>query len=165
MNAADPHYFARHYGPAIESLKLVLSREPRFPAAHFNLGRAYVQDGRYDEAIAAFETAAQLSGNRQASAALGFAYARAGRVSEARKILAEMEQLAAVRYMPSPQLALIHLGLGETEKALDRLEQGFEEKSFWMIYLKADPVYDSLRNQPRFTGLLERLGFASTAAI
>ena len=164
MNAADPYYFARHYGPAIESLKLVLGREPRFPAAHFNLGRAYVQDGRYEEAIAAFEAAAQLSGNRQASAALGFAYARAGRVSEARKILAEMEQLGAVRYMPSPQLALIHLGLGETEKALDRLEQGLEEKSFWMIYLKADPVYDSLRSHPRFIRLLERLGFASSAA-
>jgi len=165
MNAADPHYFARRYGPAIENLKLVLTREPRFPAAHFNLGRACVQDGQYEEAIAAFETAAQLSGNRQASAALGFAYARAGRVSEARKILAEMEQLAAVRYMPSPQLALIHLGLGETEKALDRLEQGLEEKSYWMIYLKADPVYDSLRSHPRFIRLLGRLGFASSAAV
>jgi TolB-like protein/Flp pilus assembly protein TadD len=164
MNAADPHYFARRYGPAIETLKLVLRREPRFPAAHFNLGRAYVQDGRYEEAIAAFETAAQLSGNRQASAALGFAYARAGRLADARKILAEMEQLAAVRYMPSPQLALIHLGLGETEKALDCLEQGLEEKSFWMIYLKADPVYDSLRSHPRFVRLLRRLGFASTTA-
>jgi hypothetical protein len=75
-----------------------------------------------------------------------------------------MEQLAAVRYMPSPQLALIHLGLGETEKALDRLEQGFEEKSFWMIYLKADPVYDGLRSHPRFIRLLQQLGFASSAA-
>jgi TolB-like protein/Tfp pilus assembly protein PilF len=164
MNAADPHYFARSYGPAIENLKLVLRREPRFPGAHFNLGRVYAQNRMYAEAITAFESAAQLSGNRQASAALAFAYARAGRVAEARRILAEMEQLAAVRYMPSPQLALIHLGLSETEKALDCLERGFEEKSFWMIYLKADPVYDSLRAHPRFVRLLERLGFASSAA-
>ena len=164
MNAADPHYFARRYGPAIESLKLVLRREPRFPAAHFNLGRAYAQTGMYDEAIARFESAAQLSGNRQASAALAFAYARADRAAEARKILAEVEELAAVRYMPSPQLALIHLGLGETQKALDRLEQGLEERSYWMIYLKADPVYDSLRAHPRFIRLLERMGFASSAA-
>jgi TolB-like protein/Flp pilus assembly protein TadD len=164
MNAADPHYFSRRYGLAIESLQLVLRREPRFPAAHFNLGRAYVQNGMYDAAIAAFESAAQLSGNRQASAALAFAYGRAGQVAEARKILADMEQLAAVRYMPSPQLALIHLGLGETDRALDRLEQGFEEKSYWMIYLKADPVYDGLRTHPRFIRLLERLAFASSAA-
>ncbi len=164
MNAADPYYFARRYGPAIESLKLVLSREPRFPAAYFNLGRAYSQNGMYDEAIAAFESAAQLSGNRQASAALAFAYGRAGRVAGARKILADMEQLAAVRYVSSPQLALIYLGLGETDQALDRLEQGFEEKSYWMIYLKADPVYDDLRAHPRFIRLMERLGFASSAA-
>jgi len=164
MNAADPHYFARRYAPAIESLKLVLRREPRFAGAYFNLGRACAQSGMYDEAISAFESAAQLSGNRQASAALAFAYGRAGRVAEARKILAEMQQLAAVRYMPPPQLALIHLGLGETTQALDLLEQGFDQKSYWMIYLKADPVFDSLRAHPRFIRLLERLGFASSAA-
>ena len=164
MNAADPHYFARRYDPAIESLKLVLRREPRFPAAHFNLGRAYAQNGMYDEAIGAFETAVQLSGNRQASAAVAFAYGLAGRVDEARKILADMEHLAAGGYLAAPRLALIHLGLGETDQALDRLEQGFEEKSYWMIYLKADPVYDGLRAHPRFIRLLERMGFASSAA-
>jgi TolB-like protein/Flp pilus assembly protein TadD len=164
MNAAEPYYFARRYGPAIESLKLVLSREPRFPAAYFNLGRAYSQNGMYDEAIAAFESAAQLSGNRQTSAALAFAYGRAGRVAEARKILADMQQLAAVRYVSSPQLALIYLGLGETDQAFVCLERGFEEKSYWMIYLKADPVYDDLRAHPRFIRLMERLGFASSAA-
>jgi tetratricopeptide (TPR) repeat protein len=118
----------------------------------------------YDEAVAAFESAAQLSGNRQASAALAFACGRAGRVAEARKILADMEQLAAVSYVSSPQLALIYLGLGETDQALECLERGFEEKSYWMIYLKADPVYDDLRAHPRFVRLMERLSFASSAA-
>jgi hypothetical protein len=75
-----------------------------------------------------------------------------------------MEQLAGVRYMASPQLALIHLGLGETDRALDRLEQGFKERSYWMIYLKADPVYDDLCAHPRFIRLLERLSFESSAA-
>ena len=164
MNAADPHYFARRYDPAIESLKLVLRREPRFSAAHFNLGRVCAQNGMYEEAIAAFESAAQLSGNRQASAALAFAHARAGRITEARKILADVQQLAVLHYLPSPQLALIHLGLGETDQALDRLEQGFEERSYWMIYLKADPVYNDLRAHPRFIRLLERLDFESSAA-
>ncbi len=164
MNAADPHYFARRYEPAIESFKQVLEREPRYPPAHFNLGRAYAQNGMCAEAIAHFESAAQFSGNRQASAALAYAYGRAGRIAEARKILADLERLAKDRYMPSPQLALIHLGLGENEQALDLLEQGLEERSFWMIYLKADPVYDCLRAHPRFIRLLERLGFASSAA-
>jgi hypothetical protein len=49
--------------------------------------------------------------------------------------------------------------LGETGKALDRLEQGLEERSYFMIYLRADPFYDELRSHPRFIGLLDRLEF------
>ena len=159
MNGADPYYFTRRFDPAIEHLERVLRREPRFFPAHYNLGRALALKGMYAEAIAAFETAARLSGNRQAGAALAYAYARAGRPGEARKILEEMEQAAAARYLASPQLALIHLGLGDIGKALDLLERGFEERSYFMIYLRADPMYDELRSHPRFTRLLEQVGF------
>jgi pentatricopeptide repeat protein len=159
MNGADPHYFRRRFDPAIEHLQRVLRREPRFFPAQYNLGRAYALKGLYTEAVAAFENAARLSGNRQATAALAYAYARAGKPDEAKKILEEMEQAAAVRYLASPQFALIHIGLGETGKALDRLEQGLEERSYFMIYLRADPFYDELRSHPRFIGLLDRLGF------
>jgi hypothetical protein len=81
------------------------------------------------------------------------------RPGEARKILEEMEQAAATRYLASPQLAVIHLGLGETDRALDRLERGLEERLYFMIYLRADPIYDELRSHPRFTRLLEQVGF------
>ncbi len=159
MNGADPYYFTRRFDPAIEHLERVLRREPRFFPAHYNLGRAYALKGMYREALAAFETAARLSGNRQAGAALAYAYARTGRPGEARKILEELEQAATARYLASPQLALIHLGLGETGQALDRLERGLEERSYFMIYLRADPIYDELRSHPRFMRLLEQVGF------
>jgi TolB-like protein/Tfp pilus assembly protein PilF len=159
MNAADPSYFARRYDQAIEHLKSVLTREPRFIPAHYNLGRAYAAKGDYEEALSAFETAARLSGNRQASAAQAYACARTGRLAEAKRMLEEMERLSKTRYLPAPQLGLIYLGLEEPEKALDLLEQGFEEKSYWMIYLRADPLYDGLRSHQRFTRLIERLKF------
>jgi TolB-like protein/Tfp pilus assembly protein PilF len=159
MNGADPHYFKRRFDPAIEQLERVLAREPRFFPAQYNLGRAYALKGMHPEAIAAIEMAARLSGNRQASAALAFVYARVGRTGEARAILSEMEQAAAVRYLASPQFALVHLGLGETDRALDWLKRGFEERSYFMIYLQADPFYDELRSQPRFTLLLDKMGF------
>jgi pentatricopeptide repeat protein len=159
MNGADPYYFTRRFDPAIEHLERVVRRQPRFFPAHYNLGRAYALKGMYAEALAAFETAARLSRNRQAGAALAYAYARTGRPDEARKILEEMEQVAAARYLASPQLALIHLGLGETDKALERLERGLEERSYFMIYLRADPIYDELRSHPRFMRLLQQIGF------
>jgi len=163
MNAADPSYFARRYHQAIEHLKTVLKREPRFVPAHYNLGRAYAAKGDYEEALSAFDTAARLSGNRQASAALAYACARTGRLAEAKQMLDEMERLAKSSCFPAPQLALIYLGLDEPEKALDLLEQGFEERSYWMIYLSADPLYDGLRSHQRFTRLLERLKFGPPA--
>ncbi len=157
MNGADQYYFTRRFDPAIEHLERLLRREPRFFPAHYNLGRAYALKGMHEPALGAFENAARLSGNRQAGAALGYAYARVGRTGEAKKILEEMQQAAAVRYLAAPQLALIHLGLVELEKALDMLEQGFEERSYFMIYLRSDPIYDDLRTHPRFARLLEKL--------
>ncbi len=159
MNGADPHYFQRRFDGAIEHLERVLRRDPRFFPAQYNLGRSYALKGLYTEALEVFETAARLSGNRQAGAALAFVYARAGMPHEAKKMLEEMEQAGAVRYLASPQFALIHLGLGEAEKALDRLERGFEERSYFLIYLRADPFYDELRSHPRFVALLERMAF------
>ena len=159
MNAADPSYFARRYDSAIEHLQNVLKREPRFFPAHYNLGRACAAKGEYEQALAAFETAARLSGNRQAPATLAYASARTGRLAEAKHMLEEMEGLARTRYFPAPLLALVYLGLDEPEKALDLLEEGLVEKSYWMIYLKSDPLYDGLRSHQRFTHLLEQLKF------
>ncbi|MDQ2841461.1 MAG: winged helix-turn-helix domain-containing protein, partial [Acidobacteriota bacterium] len=142
MNAADPYYFARQYSSAIDRFKRVLKRDPNFPAAHYNLGGAYAQAGMYQEAMRAFETAARLSGVRLADAALGYAYARLGDIPRAVAILDEMEKLGA----DPTRLALILLGLGKLDCALEKLEQAFEERSFWLVYLQADPVYDDLRS-------------------
>lgn len=155
MNASDPYYFARQYPLAIERFKQVLSRDPKFPAAHYNLGRAYVQAGRYEEAVGAFEAAARLSGVPQANAALAHVYARLGEVAKAEAILEEMEDCAA----EPTRLALILLGLGKLDRAVEKLQQAFQERSFWMVYLQADPVYDELRSHPAFVALLERMHF------
>lgn len=155
MNAADPYYFARQYSSAIEHLKRVLKRDPKFSAAHYNLGRAYIQAGMYEEAVASFQAAAELSGVRQANAALAHAYARLGEVTKADAILDEMEKLKP----ESTRLALILLGRGELDRAMEKLEQAFEERSLWMVYLQADPVYDDLRSHPGFVSLLERMNF------
>jgi serine/threonine-protein kinase len=154
MNAADPFYLGRRPEKAIEILQRVLTREPFFFPAHYNLGRAYAAIGRYEEAAGAFGQAARLSGNRQGASALAYALARAGRTAEARAILEEMTALLEKQYVPAPQLALIHLGLNETEKALDLLERGLDERSYWMVYLHADPVYDAIRSEPRFSRIL-----------
>ena len=159
MNRADPYYFSRQYDLAIENLLRVLRREPNFYPARYNLGRAYVQSGRYMEAIEAFRTAARLSGVPQANTALAYAYGVSGDAAQACAIQAELEQVAVNRYIPAPQMAWISLGLGDADAALEKLRQGFEEGSSQMIYLRADPIYDPLRAHPEFEELLSRMNF------
>ena len=154
MGAADPFFYARQYNEAIAHLRAILEQEPRFFPALFNLGRVYVQSGMYAEAITAFERAVQLSGNREGRPALAHAYARAGRTSVARSILAEMKINNGGRYSASPMIARMHLGLGEIDEAFEWLHKGIEERSYWIIFLKMDPVYDEIRSDPRFRELL-----------
>jgi TolB-like protein/Flp pilus assembly protein TadD len=159
LNLADPFFYGRQFDRAIEHLHSVLEREPRFSPALFNLGRAHVQKGSYEEAIAAFEKAVQFSGNREGLPALAHAYGLAGRKAEARKILEHLTSDTHGRYLASPLLALVHLGLGGRDRAFDLLDQSVEERSFWLVMLRADPVYDCIRSDPRFHRLLERVGF------
>ncbi len=161
MGAADPHFYAHQYDQAITLLRGILEQEPRFFPALFNLGRVCVEKGMYPEAIAAFERAVQLSANREGRPALAHAYAKAGRTSVARSILAETKINTGGRYLVSPMIARIHLGLGEIDEAFEWLRKGIEERSYWIVFLKVDPVYDEIRPDPRFRELLLRAGFDS----
>jgi TolB-like protein/Flp pilus assembly protein TadD len=161
MNVADPLFLSRQYDLAVQQLVTLLEHEPRFFAALFQLGRVYVQMEMYTQAIAAFEGALQFSRQQEALPALAHAYAMAGRTLEARTILEGMTNDKTGRYVASPMIARIHLGLGEYETALDWLEKGLEERSYWMVFLKNDPVYDPIRSHPRFGDLLKLTGLAS----
>ena len=161
MNVAGPLFFSRQYDRAVQQLVAVLEQEPRFFPALVQLGRVYVQMGLYAEAIATFERALQLSRQQEVLSALAHAYALAGRAEEARLILNEMTNDKNGRYVASPMIARIYLGLGELETALDWLQKGLEERSYWMVFLKEDPVYDPIRTHPKFAELLKLIGLAS----
>jgi TolB-like protein/tetratricopeptide (TPR) repeat protein len=160
-NVADPLFFSRQYDRAVQQLVALLEHEPRYFPALFQLGRVYVQMELYAEAIASFEQALQFSRQQEVLPALAHAYALAGRTGEARIILDEMTNDKTGRYVASPMVARIHLGLGEFEAALDWLQKGLEERSYWMVFLKVDPVYDPIRTHPRFGELLKLVGLAS----
>jgi TolB-like protein/Flp pilus assembly protein TadD len=164
MNAADPFFYGRQFDRAIEHLLALLEQEPRFSPALFNLGRAYVQMEMFGEAISAFERAVRITGNREALPALAHAYALSGNPEQARGILEELKRVPEGRYQASPLIARIHLGLGEVDEAFACLRKGIEERSFWTIFLKVDPVYDGIRSDPRFPELLRSAGFAHLEA-
>lgn len=164
MGFADSFFFSRNYDAAIKHLLLLLEQAPNFIPAHFNLGRVYLEAGTLDRAVERFEKTVELSHNHVALPALAHAYALIGRKEEARAILRQAAEPSSGCYAPAPMLARVYLGLGEHDQALDCLEKGFAERSYWMVFLNTDPVYDPIRFESRFQRLLDRMAFAAKVA-
>jgi len=98
------------------------------------------------------------------TALLAFSLAKAGRRAEA---LAEREKLiaeSAGRYVPNIGLAIIHAALGEPDEALAWLEKDFAERSLFPPFYAWDPVFDDLRDDPRFADLVRRVALAKLDA-
>ena len=57
-------------------------------------------------------------------------------------------------------MSMIHIGLGETEDALDLLEEAWGVKTILLMWIKVEPIFDSLRDEPRFKDLLRRMNLS-----
>ncbi len=86
------------------------------------------------------------------------AYARAGRRKDALRLLTELKRRRQSAYVPAGAFVNAYLGLGDNEQAFAWLEQAYEEKSNILQFLKVHPFFDPLRNDPRFTALIHRVG-------
>jgi TolB-like protein/Tfp pilus assembly protein PilF len=154
------HYFAREYDQAIDQYRKTLDLDFNFDRAHFWLAGAYEQKQMYDEAIAEYAIATELSGGSlEARASLGHAYARAGRTDDALSIFEGLTRDSSSRYVSPYDLAIINLALGESEQALEWLDRACDERAGWMIYLTVDPRLDAISSDARFQALLRRVGF------
>jgi len=152
-------HFDRKNDQAIAEFRKTLELDPDFWVAHWTLGRAYEQKAMFAEAIAEIQKAIDLSGGSALSlAALGHTYAVSGRRAEAERVLNELKESSKQGYISSYSIAAIHAGLGEKDQAFIWLEKAYEERSGWLIWLRAEPISDPLRSDPRFQDLLCRVG-------
>jgi len=157
-NVASIFYFAHQYDRLIEQANKMLDMDHNSSQAHAWLGYGYLQKGLYEQAITELQRSADpqsVDGLTQ----LGYAYAVAGRKSEALKALAELQALSERRYVSPVRIARIYVGLGDKESAFEWLEKGYTGRSDHLTQLKTDPMFDSLRSDPRFADLLRRVGF------
>jgi hypothetical protein len=56
-------------------------------------------------------------------------------------------------------LAVAHIGVSESQAAMDRLENAYEARDWYLCVLKTDPIFDPLRGDARFNDLLRRMNF------
>jgi tetratricopeptide (TPR) repeat protein len=151
------HYYGRRYDEAIAALERTLEVEADFPPAEFWLGLARLETGRTAAAADALEKAVVHSHrSTMMLAALGRLKARAGDAEAARALLAELEELAASRYVPPYYCAAIHSGLGEIDATFGCLGRAYEARDNWLVFLAVDPLWDDVRTDPRFDELLRK---------
>ncbi len=156
---AQSLHAARRYDEALAQYRKMLEMDPNFVQAHFDLGRLYEETGDFSKGIPEYETAIRLSGPIPLYRAnLGHAYAVSGKRGEARRILAELKTLSKRQYVSPVHMALVSIGLGEKEQALEWLEKAYEARSFELIQVKTSPAFYGLRSHPRFIDLFRRVG-------
>ena len=151
------NYLSRDFDQAIQNFDEALNLDQSDPSLHYYVGLAYEQKRQYGKAIALFESATELSDRTPLYlSALGHAYGRSGMREQALEILDGLEKAEN----PSPfNLAVIHLGLGNNEQAIDLLDKAIMAGNFHVLYLKAGPRFDALRDDSRFAELLARIGW------
>jgi len=149
---------AGKYDEAIEQLRKTLEMDPEFYYARWNLGQALEMKGRTEEAMAEYQKAIALNDDPLPLALLGRLYGRIGRKDEALKILTRLGDVAKKRYVSPYNFALVQMGLGQKEEAVRLLEQAYEERNGYDIaFIKTDPLLNSLRGEPRFEALVQKV--------
>jgi serine/threonine-protein kinase len=159
MNVAVVHYFARRYDDAITDVAETLELAPDFGLAHVLLGRVYVAKGMPDRAVEELERAEGLLGARpDVVTPHAYVLARAGRRREALATLDQLRRISKPRDPAPIRIAMVHLGLGDTDRAFEWLQKALEARDWQMALLNVEPAFDGLRSDPRFAALLERVG-------
>jgi DNA-binding winged helix-turn-helix (wHTH) protein/tetratricopeptide (TPR) repeat protein len=150
--------YAGRNDEAIEQLQKVIDLEPGFYLSHWCLGYAYEQIGSYEEAVASCQKARVLSGaNSSTTRSLAHLYAVMGKREEAEDLLRELIETSQHRYVSPYDVAGIYAGLGDKERALKYLQAAYEDHSGALVWVKVDKTFATLRAEPLFKELLQRL--------
>jgi Tfp pilus assembly protein PilF len=152
------YYYQGQYDQAILQYKKVLDMDPDFWPAHGYLAFTYEEQRMYPEAFAELQKVLKIFPHSNAVAALGELYARWGKGREARSIIRQLQEQSRKEYVSDFWVATIYVTLGNKDRAFQLLENAFNERSEWILFLKVDPRFASLRGDTRFADLLARIG-------
>jgi serine/threonine-protein kinase len=152
-------YFGRDFESAIDQLSKARELDPEYVFVHWFLGLAYLGAGMLEEAMDTYRRGLELTGEHSAMAAyLGYASARAGKKKDARRLLRVLKKRSSEIYVPSDYFAVLHMGLDDLDETFGWLERACRERALHLAFLNADPVFDEIRLDGRFTDILHNVG-------
>jgi adenylate cyclase len=154
--AGTQYLYARQYDKAIKHLKDAVELDPKNAFYLDNLGLAHIQKGMTEEGLEEVKRAAAMSSS-PSFMDLAYAYVKAGKPEEARGILTNLLQSPEGGTANSMWIAGVYAALDEKEKALVWLERAYQEHSGYLVAIRADFIFDGLRDDPRFHALLKKM--------
>jgi tetratricopeptide (TPR) repeat protein/TolB-like protein len=153
------YYYDGRYDEAIEWMDQALDLDPDFVPGHWHRTWVCGVAGKPQEALVNAERARALSPNNPLYVVNhAYALAAAERRDEAAELLSQLGETAQTRYVSNYHVAAVHVALGDMDEAFRRLEQAFADRASWRGALKVDQRFLPLHADPRFAGLLERVG-------
>jgi tetratricopeptide (TPR) repeat protein len=155
---ADFLYSAGHHREAMEQVQHALELDPSDKWLHWRKGQILAAQERYDEALAVLE-GIRIDEDPLSFGILGRVYARAGKVEQARAVLAELDELSGDAYVPPVSFAFVHAGLGDNDRAFEWLDKALAERDAELTFLKFDPAWDPIREDARFAELISRISY------
>ena len=150
------YHYGRQEDRAVQELNDSININAHFWPAHLFLGKVFTEKHLYPQALGELQKA--QGPTLQALSAMGYVFASSGNESGARKILNDLIQRSKQSYVPPTHIAVVYAGLGEKDQAIAWLQKAFAVKDAHLEFLGVEPVYDSLRSDPRFADLIGRLG-------
>ena len=149
---------ARRFLESKAVFEKALAIDPVFSYAHWHYGEMLQVSGDLKGAAAEYAKARTATNTPEPIALSGQLAAMMGRPEEARQALTALDELEKHRYVDVFWRALLYLSLGEKEQALQSLEQSYVNREGYEIGLiKVDPMLDSLRAEPRFQALVQKV--------
>ncbi len=143
---------------AVAQLRKTVEMDGSFYYARYGLALALELKGAIPEAITEYQKTVSVTDDSVPLGMLGRLYAAAGRKDEAQQILQQLRQRREQRYTAAYCLALVYLGLGDRNEAVNWLEEGYRERDGFNIGpIRIDPLLASLHGDPRFEALAEKI--------
>jgi serine/threonine-protein kinase len=158
-NVGRIFYYAGKLDQAIEVLQKTLEMNPNFSYTHSIIGRIYLQNSLYDKALLELQKEKSILGdwNPLIEPAIGIVYVKMGKRDKAQELLDYLIERTKGEYIPASTIAGLYFVLGENDQGFKWMEKAYEERGFWLTFIKINHAYDSIRSDPRFKALLKKM--------
>jgi TolB-like protein/Tfp pilus assembly protein PilF len=159
-------YLTARHDQAVDICREGSELDADFPPYSLIAGWSLGEKGNHNEAIRQFNRCIELTEKETpeeddplgCTPHIGRSYAMMGEYDKAKEILEDTIEKTEDQQGRFNPIASLCFAIGEMDRGFEWLERSVEEKEFWLPVMRASPLFDSVRNDPRFLSLMRRIG-------